>query len=165
MHGAGSESKAEPNLIPLLDVVFQLIMFFLITVNLVRTDKFKEKVALPVAQNALPLEETEVPPVVLQINADGRLLAPNAGDEPGKEGDAEIPSMDKLRSYLRRTKEQYDREARERGKKEPKVMVVLRADTHTPFRDVWEVLSTCNEAGFREWQLRVQQLMRIRQKG
>ncbi len=35
----GHHNEAEPNLIPLLDLVFQLIMFFMITVNFVRVEQ------------------------------------------------------------------------------------------------------------------------------
>ena len=49
----GSEG-ADPNLTPLLDLVLQLIMFFMITVNFVRTDQFDDAIKLPVATSAMP---------------------------------------------------------------------------------------------------------------
>ena len=46
---------AEVNLTPLLDVVLQLIMFFLITVNFERQDRFTG-VTLPPVQIAVPID-------------------------------------------------------------------------------------------------------------
>ncbi len=37
-----TSDAADPNLVPLLDVVLQLIMFFMITVNFVRVDQFDD---------------------------------------------------------------------------------------------------------------------------
>ena len=46
--------------------------------------------------------------------------------------------------------------AAEKGKTgEPRVVVVLRADKDTRYKDVWEVLQSCTRAGYRRWQLRV----------
>ena len=36
----------DPNLTPLLDLVLQLIMFFMITVNFIRVDQFDDSVRL-----------------------------------------------------------------------------------------------------------------------
>src|SRR5947209_8873360 len=51
-------SVAEPNLTPLLDVVLQLIMFFMITINFVNTDHINADIKLPEAQSAVPLDKT-----------------------------------------------------------------------------------------------------------
>jgi biopolymer transport protein ExbD len=47
------DSKAEPNLTPLLDVVLQLLMFFMMCVNFV-TEQVNSDIALPDAQSARP---------------------------------------------------------------------------------------------------------------
>src|SRR5262245_64366092 len=52
MHGSGGQSEADPNLTPLLDVVLQLIMFFMITVNFVR--ELTLEVRLPEAESLVP---------------------------------------------------------------------------------------------------------------
>ena len=51
--------EIDVNLTPLLDLVLQLIMFFIITVNFVRLDQFDESVRLPVALSAVRLEESD----------------------------------------------------------------------------------------------------------
>jgi biopolymer transport protein ExbD len=145
-HGHGGEA-GEPNLIPLLDLVFQLIMFFMITVNFVRVDQLSEEVALPLAQAAVPLDRTAHNYVFLNMNKNGKLLV-GSGDDVSTPG--------KLRVYVDREKKTLEREARERGfKGEVRVVVVLRADKQATYKAVWEALDSCTKAGYQRWQLRV----------
>src|SRR5438874_5902356 len=74
MHGAGEGATAEPNLIPLLDLVFQLIMFFMICVNFV-SEQVNEDVLLPVAQSARPMDKGEVDVLFLNMDRYGKVLA------------------------------------------------------------------------------------------
>ena len=48
-------TKAEPNLTPLLDVVFQLITFFMLLINF-SNDNYDLRIKLPVAGSARPLD-------------------------------------------------------------------------------------------------------------
>ena len=52
----GTEFKAEPNLTPLLDVVFQLITFFMLVINF-SSENYDQRVRLPVAESAVPVDE------------------------------------------------------------------------------------------------------------
>lgn len=144
--GHGGEA-GEPNLIPLLDLVFQLIMFFLITVNFVSAEQLNEEVLLPTAQAAKPLDQSADNFVFLNMNKDGKLLV-GSGDDVSTPG--------KLRVYVDREKKALDREARERGfQGELKVVIVLRAHKEARYKDVWEALDSCTKAGYQRWQLRV----------
>jgi biopolymer transport protein ExbD len=138
----------EINLTPLLDLVLQLIMFFMITVNFVAADQFDENVSLPVAQSAVPLEATAEKWVFLNLDSKGKLV--------GTQGNMGLDSPEKIKAYLVREKEGLEREARVGGQKgELKIVVVLRADKNCRYRDVWQVVDSCQRAGFRRWQLRV----------
>ena len=57
-HGGGGggrgEVSSEPNLTPLLDLVLQLVMFFMLVANFVMED-LSNKIKLPVASQAKPL--------------------------------------------------------------------------------------------------------------
>ncbi len=144
MHGA--DKDADPNLIPLLDLVFQLIMFFMITVNFVRTDQINEEVALPMAQAAVAMDQTAEDWIFLNMNREGKLV--------GQAEDLNTPG--KLHAHLTREKESLQRQADLRGKKgELKVVVVLRAHKEARYGQIWEVLKSCTEAGYKRWQLRV----------
>src|SRR5947209_9388150 len=72
-----SEMRAEPNLTPLLDVVFQLITFFMLVINF-STENYDQRVRLPVAGSARPIEEGEKAVsedrLVLNVDREGHLL-------------------------------------------------------------------------------------------
>jgi biopolymer transport protein ExbD len=145
MTAAGSDS-ADINLTPLLDLVLQLIMFFMITVNFVRVDQINEEIALPIAQSAVPLDQTAEDYVFLNLNKEGKLV--------GSADDLDTP--EKIKNHLNREKESLERLARAKGKTgEVKIIVVLRAHKEARYRDVWHVLQQCQNAGYRKWQVRV----------
>jgi biopolymer transport protein ExbD len=114
----------------------------------VAADQFDESVNLPVVQSALPMEPTAEKWVFLNLDKNGKLagtLANQTLDTPAK-----------IAAFLAREKEVLDREARAAGQKtELKIVVVLRADKNCRGRDVWQVVDSCQRAGFRRWQLRV----------
>src|SRR6516225_1334285 len=71
-----TELKAEPNLTPLLDVVFQLITFFMLVINF-SNENYDARVRLPVAGSARPVEEAEKVAedrLVLNVDKKGQLL-------------------------------------------------------------------------------------------
>src|SRR5216684_6510159 len=72
-HVADANIKAEPNLVPLLDLVFQLIMFFMICVNFV-SEQVNETIKLPIAQSARAMDKAEVEVLVLNMDDHGRVL-------------------------------------------------------------------------------------------
>ena len=70
------ELRAEPNLTPLLDIVFQLITFFMLVINFT-CENYDQRVHLPVAGSARPVEDYQrvsEDRLVLNIDNDGRLL-------------------------------------------------------------------------------------------
>jgi biopolymer transport protein ExbD len=139
---------ADPNLVPLLDVVLQLIMFFMITVNFVRVDQFDDAIKLPVAQMAVPLDKASEVFIFLNLDSTGKLV--------GALTNFTLDSPEKIKAHLMREKIDLERIARERGKQgEVKVAVVLRADGNCRYGDIWTVLDSCQRAGYKRWQLRV----------
>src|SRR5438034_11288259 len=71
-HGGSSEGITEPNLTPLLDVVLQLLMFFMMCVNFV-SEQVNENIKLPVAQSARPMDKAENDVLFLNLNKLGQL--------------------------------------------------------------------------------------------
>ena len=66
-HGPAAEgSVAEPNLTPLLDLVLQLLMFFMMTVNFIN-EQVTGEVKLPTSQSAIPLSKSETEVLFLNI--------------------------------------------------------------------------------------------------
>jgi biopolymer transport protein ExbD len=141
----GGDDSAVPNLIPLLDVVFQLLMFFMMCVNFV-SEQTSGDVKLPFAQSARPMDKADASSVLmLNMNHNGELLM--AGQDP-------MTTQGEVRFYL---KQQFaDAERIEKGKG-PQVSIVIRADEGADYGKVYELLSICKEVGFRKLQLRAQQ--------
>ncbi len=63
--GTGND-VVEPNLTPLLDLVMQLLMFFIICVRFV-TDQVKQEIQVPVNQEARPASKVADQPIVLNL--------------------------------------------------------------------------------------------------
>jgi biopolymer transport protein ExbD len=142
----GSEG-ADPNLTPLLDLVLQLIMFFMITVNFVRTDQFDDSIRLPVATSAMAMDASAEDMVFLNLDSTGKLV--------GTLGSFVLDTPEKIKVHLMQEKANLDRSAKARGKVgEPKIFIILRADERCKYGDVWKVLDSCQRAGFKYWQLR-----------
>ena len=59
-------AKAEPNLTPILDMVFQLITFFMLVINF-KSAEMDLSLKLPVVGSALPLETEVTLPLVQQF--------------------------------------------------------------------------------------------------
>jgi biopolymer transport protein ExbD len=136
------------NLTPLLDLVLQLIMFFMITVNFVRVDQFDDSIKLPVAHEAMPLDNSAEDWIFLNLNGSGQLV--------GTLSTFVLDTPQKLKVHLMREKESLERAAKLRGKTgEIKIIVILRADKNCKYTDVWSCLHSCQMAGFKYWQLRV----------
>src|SRR5829696_3378550 len=69
----GDEMKAEPNLTPLLDLVLQLVMFFMLCANFVM-EQVNETIKLPTAIEAKSLDKTIDNYVILNVNPQGKVL-------------------------------------------------------------------------------------------
>ncbi len=71
----GLAERADPNLIPLLDVVLQLITFFMMLVHFgTRIEGATEAVRLPEAPAALPTSDAGLERLSVAIDHEGRLL-------------------------------------------------------------------------------------------
>jgi biopolymer transport protein ExbD len=141
MHG----SDDDPNLVPLLDLVFQLIMFFMITVNFVRVDQINEDITLPIAQAAVPMEKSAEEFIFLNIDRNGKLVGTLEDLNGGR----------KLEAYLKGKMDELERQARVKGEQgEPKVVLVLRADRDARYKDIWNLVELGKTAGIKRYQFR-----------
>src|SRR5579871_6217892 len=104
--------KAEPNLVPLLDLVFQLIMFFMICVNFVG-EQVNADIQLPTSQSARPMDKAEVHVLFLNLDAKGNVHA------PGEPNPLTTPAA--VQVYLRRQYSDAKSLAIDRGDKSGKV--------------------------------------------
>jgi biopolymer transport protein ExbD len=139
-HGAQS---AEPNLTPLLDMVLQLVMFFMLVANFVM-DELSDKIRLPVASQAKPLTAKDTNFMYLNVDKTGRVLVPLG--EP-------LLTPDQIRFYMRQAARNHvfgETKAKE------EVTVIIRADKDSRVQHILKTMQAIKESGFRKVQLRAQ---------
>ncbi|REJ76509.1 MAG: biopolymer transporter ExbD [Planctomycetota bacterium] len=125
------EPMEEPslNLTPMIDVVLQLVIFFLVGTEFIKTERQYE-VDLPEVTEAQPL--TNLPDeLVVNITRDGRFFL-------GRKG----LSAEELQGELRAAADRYADQS-----------VVIRADGSGPYQHVMTALNICHRAGISNIQL------------
>jgi biopolymer transport protein ExbD len=137
--------KAEPNLTPILDMVFQLITFFMLVINF-KAAEIDLSLKLPVVGSARPVDMGgHVGILVLNIDRDGTVKTTG-------------PISD-ISAYMRTEAQatmfgnhisQADLEA---GKELP-TTIVIRADRAASFRMINRVIKACQDNGFRSFALK-----------
>ncbi len=140
-----SALSAEPNLTPILDMVFQLITFFMLVLSF-KTASVDPNVRLPVLGSAQPsYPEAERNFVVLNIDASGELRV------YGTKYD--------LEQYLTYEVENLKKNALETKALKPdepfQAAAVIRADRGTSYSHLHRILGVCKMHGFRDITLKV----------
>jgi len=166
-HGPAAEaSSAEPNLTPLLDVVLQLLMFFMMCVNFVN-EQVKEDVKLPESASARPMDKAQTDVLFLNLKPfhyrewkdrvrDEELLAKL--QDKFREGDPLVFVSGKepmkpieLDFWL---KQKHEDLLKESDGKDLKTAVIIRADENTDYTQVFRLLQMCKVRGFTNLKLR-----------
>jgi biopolymer transport protein ExbD len=140
-----SDERHEPNLTPILDMVFQLITFFMLVINF-KTASMDMSLKLPAVGSARPLEGKGQDLLVLNIDRDGilRVYGNEIRDIPSyikNEAQASLLSARRFNPEL------------QDGDDLPST-VVIRADRDTPFRLLYRIVANCQEHGFRNFSLK-----------
>ncbi len=137
---AKTSEGVEPNLTPILDMVFQLITFFMLVINF-KGASMDLTLQLPVLGSARPLEYTGTfEPIVLNIDPRGGVKA------FGQPVDVNVfvPHEAKM---LKLQLKALNKELKE-GEELP-VPVIIRADKVTDFATVLGVIRLCQAQGYR----------------
>lgn len=139
-----SEERVEPNLTPILDMVFQLITFFMLVISF-KSASLDLRLKLPVVGSARPVE-TQGQEDLLILNID-------------KEGNLNVYGVQKeIESYISAEAQASLLAARrtnpkiQRGDDLP-TTVVIRADKSIPFKLLNRVMKACQAEGFRKFAL------------
>ena len=146
------ETKADPNLTPMLDVVFQLMTFFLMVMNFSQDD-YDVRVRLPVAGSARPVElpKEGEDRLVLNIDRDGHLLL------AGQSYDTERAIKEiRTQSQLIRLNAKIAGKEIKAGESLPTTLVI-RGDKATPFGQLYRIITACQGFGFKTFALKAQQ--------
>jgi biopolymer transport protein ExbD len=146
MAQVAEDGEMDLNLIPLLDLVLQLMMFFIIVANFAEQEVTTD-VKLPFATSAtLPKDVDDQ--MYINIDHNGSIIV--AGRETPLQGTLE------MEFYLKSEAQHAAQAQAAKGDKSGvlNTIVVIRAHRDCDFRPIYEVLRVCKAVGFRKWQLR-----------
>ena len=145
-----SETKAEPNLTPLLDVVFQLITFFMLVINF-SNDNYDQRVKLPVAGTAHPVEEgakLDEDRLVINVDKEGHLLMSGEVMTAGKAQQEIKHQADLVKLNLKVAGVKFV------AANGLPTTVVLRADRDATFSSFYGLVTACQANGFHKFSLK-----------
>ncbi|MDF3129609.1 biopolymer transporter ExbD [Kiritimatiellaeota bacterium B1221] len=114
------------NLTPMIDIVFQMIIFFVFTLDLEREKFDTEKILIPDAPNAKEIVEFEPATVYPQVMRNGDIKLGTAMYSPGA-----------FRNTIRMAVKRYGQE----------VPVMIYADGEAEHRHIKKVMDICSEEG------------------
>jgi len=138
--GSREVESTEIDLTPMIDVVFQLLTFFMLTLNFSQAVQ-DERIQLPVSELAKPPEGATADPITLQLMRDGMVIY--AG-EP-------VPVRD-MGGYLENEK----RAMISAGKEPNAATVIIRADGRAKTGEVQDLIKVCQEKGFDKFVFRAE---------
>jgi biopolymer transport protein ExbD len=125
---------------PMIDVTFQLITFFMFTMNFTEAEQ-DQRIQLPTSQVAKPMENPDIDPLTLQLMEDGRVIY-----------NGEPVALLALGDYL-----ENEKAVMLAASKEPSAAtVVVRADGRAKTGEVQQIIRSCQEKGFDKFVLRAE---------
>jgi len=125
---------------PMIDVTFQLITFFMFTLNFTEAEQ-DQRIQLPTSQVAKPVENSDIDPLTLQLMEDGRVIY-----------NGEPVALLALGDYL-----ENEKALMLAASKEPSAAtVVVRADGRAKTGEVQQIIRSCQEKGFDKFVLRAE---------
>ena len=150
-------AEATLDMTPMIDMTFQLITFFMFVLNFAK-DVADERVRLPIADQATPIEGPTEEPVVLNVDREGKLLALGQAWDVQAERAA-------VEAYLAREAGIARQNMQHAASSDPQAAadlkakrlwstVVIRADIDTPYRDIRGLIELCQKTGFYKFLLR-----------
>ena len=133
-------SGSDIDMTPMIDVTFQLITFFMFTLNFSEAEQ-DQRIQLPTSQVAKPVENSDIEPLTLQLMDDGRVIY-----------NGEPVALAALGDYLENEKAVM----LAAGKEPSAATVVVRADGRSRTGDVQQIFRNCQEKGFDKFTLRTE---------
>ena len=143
------ETEMDINMTPMIDVVFLLIIFFMVITDMTQQDL--EDLKLPVAKTAVAdrPDPDEFRPVV-NIKTDGSIWVKRR-----MYFDPENPDEYKeLRAFLSDVAAKMKRDP-EAGDDLPDEPLLIRADMNTPFKYIQKVMEQCGYKGVQIWKIQL----------
>ena len=122
----GSQMNVSIEMTPIIDMVFLLLIFFLVATTFHQTER-EMQIALPTSQSAGPISAT-LREIIINVDAEGQIFV------SGRKMDAED-----LRVVVR-----------DAVAANPQQKVTVRGDRHTAYANIVRVLDICKGNGIQE---------------
>lgn len=136
-----SSEVLEGDLTPMIDMVFQLIAFFMLLINFSEVDR-AEEIMLPSSTLAIPPETRPDYQIILNLEPNGTVKF-------------EGQQIDKI-DFLNVIFDQEIRFARQEGVSDPAdIAVIIRSHEDTPTGQVQQLIAKCQESKLESFSLRV----------
>jgi biopolymer transport protein ExbD len=137
-------AKTDIDMTPMIDMTFQLITFFMFTLNFSNAIQ-DDRVLLPSSQLAKPAEAASEDPITLQ-------LWPDENGQTKVIYSGQAMQVAEIGGYL----DQEKRVLVEAGKQPANATVIVRGDGRVKTGEVQNLIKICQEKGFERFVLRAQ---------
>ncbi len=132
---------AEGDLTAMIDMVFQLIIFFMVLINFSQDDQ-NDKIKLPSSELAKPPEAPLTFPIVLHLNANSVIYI-----------GTNVVTVETITPLLRTEIQLLS----SRNQSPKDANIIIRGDQNTPGGVVQDLIKKCQELGFEKFALRVRE--------
>lgn len=159
-HGGSEVDNVDPDLTPLLDLVMQLLMFFIVNVNFV-SEQVSPDIRLPSSSSARPVDKTDPGALFLNQKVKSReymnRLAPRDAERlRNAESVVLIPgqppmSLPETKSWL---KDRYETLAKLSPNGEVNTVIHFRPDENLELGQMFTLMNHCKVAGFKKLKVR-----------
>ncbi len=133
--------QAEGDMTSMIDMVFQLIAFFMVLINFSQDDQ-NAKISLPESELAKPTEAPSEFPIVMHLDRDGRIYM--------GANEATIDSIKPLLGTEVSVLKSNQKEAKDGN-------IIIRAHREAAGGKVQDLIAKCQEMGFEKFALRVKE--------
>jgi biopolymer transport protein ExbD len=160
-HGGGAE-HVEPDLTPLLDLVMQLLMFFIVNVNFVG-EQVNPDIKLPTSESARPIDKADTQAIFLNQKSMRDRAFVNRLSQADQErlrnaesvvlipGVPHAMSLLECRAWL---KDKYADLARQAPDGQVKTVIHFRPDEELELNQFFLLMQSCKDVGFKKLAVR-----------
>lgn len=145
----------EPDMTPMIDIVFQLLTFFMVAINF-ENSKADERVRLPVDALAKPPDTKLENELILNLGYDRRPDGTHDGQPRIFYNGSNVP-LEKIPFHLDLEAKTFMAKGGNSEKALDDVAVIIRADSEVPTGLVQELIEKCQEAKFTKFSLKASQ--------
>lgn len=150
---ASDPPAVDIDMTPMIDIVFQLITFFMVVINF-EAGESDDRVKMAISALARPPKVKPIEELTLQVGYNraksGKILSGPFLFYSGQEN----LTIEKFSPFLKREKQQY---RLKHGEGPIKTTVVIRADAECPTGKVQELIKLCQGEGYEKFSLKAMQ--------